>query len=57
MEKDDFRSLSLLFHDVVMNDANVADKVKGLRKDFCELQYCFRGDEYTELIEKLHEFL
>jgi aminomethyltransferase len=57
MEENDFRSLSLLFHDVVMNDANVADKVKGLRKDFCELQYCFRGDEYTELIEKLHEFL
>ena len=57
MEEDDFRSLSLLFHDVVMNDANVADKVKDLRKDFCELQYCFRGDEYTELIEKLHEFL
>jgi aminomethyltransferase len=57
MEEDDFRSLSLLFRDVVMNDANVADKVKDLRKDFCELQYCFRGDEYTELIEKLHEFL
>ena len=57
MEEDDFRSLSLLFHDVVMNDANVVDKVKDLRKDFCELQYCFRGDEYTELIEKLHEFL
>lgn len=57
MEEDDFRSLSLLFHDVVMNDANVVDKVKDLRKDFCELQYCFRGDEYTELIEKIHEFL
>lgn len=57
MEEDNFRSLSLLFHDVVMNDANVVDKVKDLRKDFCELQYCFRGDEYTELIEKLHEFL
>jgi len=57
MEEDDFRSLSLLFHDVVMNNANVTDKVKDLRKDFCELQYCFRGDEYTELIEKIHEFL
>jgi len=57
MEEDDFRSLSLLFHDVVMNDANVADKVKDLRKDFCELKYCFRGDEYSELIEKLHELL
>jgi len=49
--------LSLLFHDVVMNDANVADKVKDLRKDFCELKYCFHGDEYSELIEKLHELL
>ena len=56
-KEDDFRSLSLFFHDVVENNAKVADKVKELRRKFTEIQYCFRGDEYTELLEKLHKFL
>ena len=57
MEEEDFRSLSLLLHDVIINDAGVSDKVIDLRKKFCELQYCFKGDEYNDLIQKLHEFL
>ena len=57
MEEDDFRDLAVLIHDVVKNNKNVTDEVKALRKRFSELQFCFRGDEYAELLKKLHELL
>jgi len=57
MEEDDFRALAVLIHDVVKNNKNVTDEVKALRERFSELQFCFRGDEYAELLQKLHELL
>lgn len=57
MEKEDFRALASLIHDVVMNKANVTDQVKALRERFSELQFCFRGNEYADVMEKLHELL
>jgi len=57
MEEDDFRALASLIHDVVMKKANVTDQVKELRERFCELQFCFRGNEYADVMEKLHELL
>jgi len=57
MEEDDFRALALLIHDVVMNGAKVADKVRELRERFCELRFRFRGDEYADVVQKLHELL
>jgi len=57
MGKDDFRALAFLIHDVVMNEAHVADQVKALRERFWELQFCFRGNEYADVMEKLHELL
>ncbi len=57
MEADDFRALAALIHDVVINDNSVIDQVKGLRKQFRELRFCFRNDEYADVLEKLHELL
>jgi len=57
MQKDDFRMLAELIKDVVINDGSVTDKVKKLRGPFRELQFCFRGDEYTNVLQKLHELL
>jgi len=57
MEGEDFRTLAGLIHDVVANDAKVADQVKELRRRFAELRFCFRGDEYADLMEKLHKLL
>jgi aminomethyltransferase len=57
MEEEDFRTLAALMHDVVVNDSNVIDQVKALRGPFSELQFCFRGDEYTDMLHKLHELL
>ena len=57
MGRDDFRALASLIHDAVVNKANVTDQVKALRGRFCELQFCFRGNEYADVMEKLHELL
>ncbi|MCK4782487.1 MAG: glycine cleavage system protein T, partial [Desulfobacteraceae bacterium] len=57
MEEDDFRTLAELMRDVVIKDAVVTDQVKALREQFRELQFCFRGDEYSGMLQKLHELL
>ena len=57
MREDGFRALALLIHDVVMNEAEVTDQVKELREQFCELQFCFCGDQYADVLQKLHELL
>ena len=57
MGEDGFRALALLIHDVVMNQAKVTDQVKELRERFRELQFCFRGDQYADVLQKLHELL
>jgi aminomethyltransferase len=57
MEEDDFRTLAELMRDVVLNNAKVTDQVKALRERFCELRFCFRGDEYSGMLQRLHELL
>jgi aminomethyltransferase len=57
MGEEDFQSLASLIHDVVVNDANVIDQVKGLRERFIELQFCFRGDEYADILQQLHNLV
>jgi len=57
MQEGDFHDLAVLIHDVVKNNSNVIDKVKDLRERFGELQFCFRGDEYDDVLQKLHELL
>jgi len=57
MGEDGFRTLAGLIKDVVVNDAHVTEEVKALRKTYSELQFCFRDEEYADLIQKLHELL
>ena len=57
MEEDDFRALAVLIHQVAMNDASVIDQVKALRQRFLTLQFCFRGEQYDDVLQKLHELL
>jgi len=57
MQEDDFHDLAVLIHDVVKNNSDVTDKVKALRERFSEMQFCFRGDEYDDVMQKLHELL
>jgi aminomethyltransferase len=57
MEEDDFRALAAMIHSVVAKNSRVIDQVKALRKRFRELRFCFRGDEYADALQKLHQLL
>jgi aminomethyltransferase len=57
MEEDDFRAVAAMIHSVVTKDSHVIDQVKAFRKRFCELHFCFRGDEYADVVQKLHQLL
>jgi aminomethyltransferase len=57
MEEDDFRALAAMIHNVVTKDSHILDQVKAFRKRFCELRFCFRGDEYADVVQKLHQLL
>jgi aminomethyltransferase len=57
MEEKDFGTLGALIHDVVAEDAEAIDQVKALREHFRELRFCFGGEEYEDVMEKLHGLL
>jgi len=33
----------------------VVDQVRKLRARFCELQYCFKGEEVSDVLHRMHE--
>ncbi|MCD4825013.1 MAG: glycine cleavage system aminomethyltransferase GcvT [Phycisphaerae bacterium] len=57
MGQDDFKTLAGLIHDVIADNADVTDKVKSLRSNFTELQFCFSENEYEGVLQKLHKLL
>ncbi|MCK4795219.1 MAG: glycine cleavage system protein T, partial [Desulfobacteraceae bacterium] len=57
MEEEDFRALAGLIHDVVISNSNVTGQVKALRGRFREIRFCFSGDEYADVIQRLHGLL
>ena len=57
MEEEGFRELAGLMGDVVIHNSSVIEKVKALRKQYCELQFCFKGEEFDDVIQKLHGLL
>jgi aminomethyltransferase len=50
----DFRELAVLVYEGVVKQARVVDQVRSLRARFCELQYCFKGEEYMEVLHRMH---
>jgi aminomethyltransferase len=53
MEPDDFRELASLMRDVIVADADVAERVRELRKRFREMRYCFGTEDFPELTRRL----
>jgi len=50
----EFRELAELMRAVIVDGADVRDQVAALRGRFTELRYCFTGDEFAPLLERLH---
>lgn len=57
MGPQDFNKLASLMHDVIVDDADVREKVKVMRKGFQELGFCFKAEQYAPLMEKLHALI
>jgi len=54
MDEGAFEELAGLVGDAVLDGMDVREAVVSLRSRFTELQYCFREDELTPLMQTLH---
>ena len=57
MEAADFGELAQLMADVILKNKNVKKEVMDFRKRFLEMKYCFSGDEFDDLEQKLHQLI
>ena len=57
MAQADFRELAQLVSAVVFENAPVKQQVRGLRRRFLEMHYCFREAEYPEVAGQLQSLL
>jgi aminomethyltransferase len=57
MQAADFAELAQLMADVILKNKNVKRDVMDFRKRFLEMRYCFCGDEFDDLEQRLHQIL
>jgi aminomethyltransferase len=57
MGEKEFRLLAELIQEVISRGSDVREQVRKLREPFCELEFCFRGEEYADILEKLRHLL
>ena len=55
MREDDFKQLAQYIADVIFKDSDVKQKVRSLRSQFLDMQYCFAGEEFDDLMQSLHQ--
>ncbi len=54
MTEADFGELAQLMSDLIRDGKNIKAEVRRFRQQFLDMQYCFRGEEFEGLVEKLH---
>ena len=57
MEASDFAELADLVHDCVVNNAPVSEKVTQLRSRFREMRYCFKTEDFQDVIQQMHSLI
>ena len=57
MEEKDFQEFAQLMRDVIIDNKNAKDEVSSFRKRFLDMKFCFSGDEFDGLVQKLHTML
>jgi len=57
MQATDFADLAQLVADVILKNKNVKKDVMDFRKRFLKMQYCFCGDEFDDLLQKLQSLI
>jgi len=57
MQAEDFRTLAEFMADVIKRGRNIKQEVIRLRQKFHKLRFCFKGENYDDLLQKLHALL
>ena len=57
MQAADFADLAQLMAAVILKNKNVQKDVTDFRKRFLEMRYCFSGDQFDDLEQKLHQLV
>jgi glycine/serine hydroxymethyltransferase len=57
MTENDFKQLAGYIADVIIRNSDVKQEVSSMRKRFLEMQYCFSGSEYDDLLQTLHKLI
>ena len=57
MRENDFKQLAHYMADVIFRDSNVKQEISSLRKRFLDMQYCFAGGEFEDLMQTLHKLI
>ncbi|MBW2029657.1 MAG: glycine cleavage system protein T [Deltaproteobacteria bacterium] len=57
MEEDAFRELAGLMYEVIVEDRDVLDRVRSLREHYQDLKFCFRPEEFPDLMGRLRSLI
>ena len=57
MVEKDFQKLAQLIRDAIIGNKVVKEEIKSFRENFLEMQFCFSGNEFDQLMQKLHELI
>ncbi|MBW8017121.1 MAG: glycine cleavage system aminomethyltransferase GcvT [Planctomycetes bacterium] len=57
MQEKDFQQLAQLICDLVNGTKSVKEEVTAFRKRFTNMRYCFSGEEFTPVMEKLYQLI
>jgi len=57
MQAEDFRTLAGFMAEVIKKEQNIKQEIIRLRQKFQKLQFCFEGEEYDDLLQRLHALL
>ena len=57
LETEAIALLAQLMADLILNGKTVKEEVRRFRQRFLDMQYCFRGEEFHGLVEKLHKLV
>ncbi len=57
MGVEDFQEVAQMFHDVIIKNKDIRNRVSSFRSKFNTMRYCFEEGDFSDLIEELHNIL
>ena len=57
MEPADFKELAAILSEAILKQRRVIDEVRSLRARFGQLRFCFKGEEYADVLHRMYELL